>query len=229
MVVSLFKRPGNFSSRVIKCIRKFTYYFPRGFEDTLYHEWERGYKWAAHERWQALLNKTSFQNLLAERNYQQIAKLALAIEFRTNLLFSFEKMALRDAVKTDAGAKTFATGLFEYVYGAGSVQQRFEGFSEVVQSLPRKQTKVHSWPVLTVFGFIGDPLHHIFLKPRVTQAASISYGYDFQYKSFPNWDTYKSLLGFCKELKKSLAGLQPRDNIDIQSFIWVLGSDEYPW
>jgi hypothetical protein len=35
----------------------------------------------------------------------------VAIESRTNLLFSFEKMALRDAVRTGAGARLFAEGL----------------------------------------------------------------------------------------------------------------------
>jgi hypothetical protein len=33
------------------------------------------------------------------------------------LLFSFEKMALRDAVRSDAGPKRFAEGLFEFLYG----------------------------------------------------------------------------------------------------------------
>ena len=38
---------------------------------------------------------------------------AVAIEARTNLLFSFEKMALRDGIKSSAGARTFAQGLYD--------------------------------------------------------------------------------------------------------------------
>jgi hypothetical protein len=34
-------------------------------------------------------------------------------------LFSFEKMAIGDAVKSAAGAKAFATGLYEFPHGAG--------------------------------------------------------------------------------------------------------------
>ena len=46
--------------------------------------------------------------------------------------------------------------------------------------------------------------------------------------SKPNWDTYQSLLDFAALIKKDVAALKPQDMIDIQSFIWVLGSEEYP-
>jgi len=31
--------------------RKFLKYFPGGFADETYIDWERDYKWIAHERW----------------------------------------------------------------------------------------------------------------------------------------------------------------------------------
>ncbi|HSJ65503.1 MAG TPA: hypothetical protein VK922_16540 [Gemmatimonadaceae bacterium] len=46
-------------------------------------------------------------------------------------------------------------------------------------------------------------------------------------KSRPSWATYASVLEFAAVLRADLADLQPRDMIDIQSFIWVLGSAEY--
>jgi hypothetical protein len=54
---------------------------------------------------------------LFKKNYDEIALRAVKIETKTNLLFSFEKMALRDAVKPAEGAKAFAQGLFDYIYG----------------------------------------------------------------------------------------------------------------
>jgi hypothetical protein len=36
-----------------------------------------------------------------------------------------------------------------------------------------------------------------------------------------------SLLDFAGRVREDLADLKPRDLIDIQSFLWVLGSDEY--
>ena len=212
----------------MRCRKKFLYYFKKGFTDQTYLEWERDYKWQAHLAWEAQLDREKYRELLEKRQYTDIANTAVRIESRTNLLFSFEKMALRDAVKTPAGAKAFAHGLFNYIYGDASLQDRFEQFTEVLASLPRKQTRVLTWPLQTVFGFIGNPDEHIFLKPRVTRIAAEKYGYDFQYVSRPNWETYQSLLGFSEEIGADQADLNPRDQIDTQSFIWVMGSDEYP-
>jgi hypothetical protein len=210
-----------------RCKKKFLRYFPKGFVDEKYLQWERNYKWEAHVAWEKVLNKYAFLELIEGEKYNEIAKLAVNIETKTNLLFSFEKMALRDAVKSGRGAKAFALGLFDYVYGAGDFRDRFENFAETLDRLPRKQTRVRTWPLQTVFGFIADPKKHIFLKPRVTQIAAENYGYDFHYSSKPNWETYQSLLGFAKQVKKDNAELKPKDMIDLQSFIWVMGSDEY--
>jgi hypothetical protein len=79
----------------------------------------------------------------------------------------------------------------------------------------------------TVFGFIAQPDTHIFLKPTVTRLAAREYGFDFLYRSGPSWEPYSSLLAFADEIGRDLRDLRPRDFIDIQSFIWVLGSDEY--
>jgi len=211
-----------------RCRKKFLHYFKKGFSDATYISWERQYKLDAHFQFQQELNKQDYERLLQKENYSEIALKAVRIESRTNLLFSFEKMALRDAIKVSEGAKAFAHGLFDYVYGKDSLQQRFENFSKIVASLPRKQTRVHTWPLQTVFGFIANPQEHIFLKPRVTQIAAEKYQYDFQYRSKPNWETYKSLIDFAEQIRKDVADLQPQDYIDLQSFIWVLGSDEYP-
>ena len=97
----------------------------------------------------------------------------------------------------------------------------------MVATLPRKQTRVLTWPVLTVFGFIAQPDTHIFLKPIVTNIAAQTYGFEFQYHSRPSWSTYASLLEFATVIRRNLRDLRPRDMIDIQSFLWVLGSNEY--
>src|SRR3954471_2291434 len=134
---------------------KFLHHFPEGFRDPLYQDWERGYKWTAHERWTETLDQASFRKLLKVGKHREIAAQAVAIEARTNLLFSFEKMALRDGVKSPAGARTFAQGLYDFLHGTRDMEQRFTRWCEVVAGLPRRQTRVLTWPVVTVFGFIG--------------------------------------------------------------------------
>ena len=219
--------PTELTAQARRCRRRFLRSFPAGFRDETYLEWERDYKWQAHDQWCSLLRRALFQSLLDEGDYQGIARHAATIEARTNLLFSFEKMALRDAVRDRAGARIFAEGLWEFLYGEGSHQDRFDAWVEAVERLPRRGTRVLTWPMVSVWGFIALPERHVFLKPNVTQRAAREYGFDFHYESRPNWQTYVSLIEFAEQIREEQADLAPRDMIDLQSFIWVQGSDEY--
>jgi hypothetical protein len=210
-----------------RCRRKFLRYFPRGFRDDTFLAWERDYKWAAHRRWRRDLGPDVLTRLIAAEDYREIAARAVRIESGTNLLFSFEKMALRDAVRTPMGAMRFARGLYAYLHGAGRPSARFTEWCAVVAALPRRQTRVLTWPVATVFGFIAQPTRHMFLKPAVTRRAAAAYGVDFDYTSAPSWPTYASLLAFARRVRRDQQDLGPRDFIDAQSFIWVQGSEEY--
>jgi hypothetical protein len=216
------------SAGAIRCRKKFLRYFPGGFRDEKYDAWERGYKELAHEQWQEALGRRALQELLRGEKFVEIAAAAVRIESRTNLLFSFEKMALRDALKSPAGARRFAEGLDRFLYGKGALAGRFEAWCETIAGLPRRQTRVLTWPLVTVFGFLAQPETHFFLKPNVTRRAAGLYGFDFQYESKPSWKVYANLLQFAERLRSDLAGLRPRDMIDLQSFAWVQGSDEYP-
>jgi hypothetical protein len=212
-----------------KCRRKFLKFFPKGFRDETYLAWERDYKWETHQRWEAALNRDEFRRLLEKREYAEIAARAIRTEQRSrhSMIFSFEKMALRDAVRSSAGARIFAEGLYAFLHRAGEPQKKFENWRDAVASLPRKQTRVLTWPLVTVFGFIAQPDRHVFLKPMVTKIAARKYGFEFQYQSKPDWETYASLLEFAEIIRRDLRDLKPRDMIDLQSFVWVQGSDEY--
>jgi hypothetical protein len=217
----------KFFTSAQKCRNKFLRFFPKGFYDQKYLEWEREYKLQAHRQWNELLNKSVFRDLLKDGKFREIAARAVKIESRTNLLFSFEKMALRDALKKNVGARAFSEGLFYFLHGAGKIEQRFDLWCETLANLPRKQTRVLTWTTATVFGFIAQPETHIFLKPNTTRAAAGEYGFDFKYNSRPSWKVYANLLEFAEIIRRDLVDLKPRDMIDIQSFIWAIGSDEY--
>lgn len=216
------------AARAERCRRKFLRYFPGGFRDPTYLDWERGYKWNAHREWEAVLARGTFRRLLLQGRAADVAAHAVRIEARTNLLYSFEKMAVRDALRSAAATRAFASGLYDLLHGRGALPQRFERWMRVVGRLPRRRTRVLTWPVLTVFPFLAQPELHVFLKPMVTRAAAAAYGVELRYHSRPDWETYASLLAFAARLRRDLRDLRPRDLIDIQSFIWVQGSDEYP-
>jgi hypothetical protein len=210
--------------------RKFLRFFPDGFTDETYLAWERDYKWNAHVEFEDVLGQSQLRSLIRADAFVEAANRAVRIESRTNLLFSFEKMALRDAVRSPAGAKAFVTGLYGLLYRAGDPRRRFEAWIEAVGQLPRRQTRVLTWPVLTVFPFLARPEEHIFLKPNVTRCAAEQYEFDFVYHSRPEWETYASLIAFAEQIRRELRDMRPRgprDMIDIQSFIWVQGSEEY--
>lgn len=212
-----------------RCRRKFLRVFPGGFRDPTYLDWEREYKWDGHLAWEAALGPARFAQLLADGRHDEIAARAVRVESRVRhaMLFSFEKMALRDALKAVPAQRAFATGLYDFLHGTDAIEVRFERWVGVLGSLPRRQTRVVTWPVVTVFGFLAQPSRHFFLKPKVTRAAAAKYGFPLQYRSRPSWETYASVLELAGSVRSGLRDLRPRDMIDIQSFLWVQGSDEY--
>lgn len=142
-----------------RCRRKFLRFFPSGFGDETYISWEREYKWETHELWQQLLARDEFRRLLRARAFDEIAQRASRVEQRSRhpMIFSFEKMALRDAMKSKVGAQAFAEGLYHLLHSTSKLQNRFEHWIKTVAGLPRRQTRVLTWPVVTVFGFIAQP------------------------------------------------------------------------
>ncbi|MDP3618591.1 MAG: hypothetical protein Q8R63_02245 [Ramlibacter sp.] len=210
--------------------RKFELYYPNGFFDETYQISERSFKERAHLQWQEQLGPVAFRKLLARGEFRHIADTAVRIESNSNLLFSFERMALRDAVKTAAGARLFATELYAFLWGRGSPHRRFDDWVQALSELPRREARVVTWPLATVFGFLARPDRHLFLKPRATRKAARDYGFDFEYTPQPSWAVYRSLLTFAAILRRDLdkrPGFKARDMIDVQSFIWVLGAPEY--
>lgn len=210
-----------------KARHKFLRKFPAGFRDETYLAWERNYKWDAHREWIAALSRDAFHEQLREGAFVNIAAKAVKIEAGRSLLFSFEKMALRDAVRSETGARIFAEGLFDFLHGDKSPEQRFGDWVAAIEDLPRRQTRVLTWPLVTVFGFVAQPNRHIFLKPNTTREAARKLAFPFEYHSRPNWVTYQSYKALADTTRRHLRDLRPRDMIDIQSFLWVQGSDEY--
>ncbi|HEY9776294.1 MAG TPA: hypothetical protein V6C81_21205 [Planktothrix sp.] len=202
-------------------------FFPKGFRDQRYMEWEHDYKWAAHKLFESTLNQAEFAKLLERGDYFEIAKRALAVESRTTFLFSFEKMALRDALRTTAGAKTFAEGLYQLLYEPGSKKEKFVQWIIAVGDLPRIKSRVLSWPVLTIFPYLAQPNQHMIMKPSAMRFAADQLGFDLDYSSKPSYRTYERLMRFADVLKKEIADLKPRNYHDLQTFLWVIGSSEY--
>jgi hypothetical protein len=227
-VVASVQRTQKLNSRALtKHKKRFLKFFPNSFRDQQYIDWERTYKWEAHKLWNELLGQEEFKRLLHEREYTEIANRALRVEGKCNFLFSFEKMALRDGVRTTDGAYNFAQGLYNLLHERGSRKEKFIEWIVAISKLPRIKSRVCSWPVVTFFPFIAQPTKYIILKPTAMITAARELGYDLDYSSKPSFRTYESLLDFAELTRGGIADLKPKDYHDIQSFLWVIGSCEY--
>jgi hypothetical protein len=63
----------------------------------------------------------------------------------------------------------------------------------------------------------------MFMKPAVCQLVAASVGVALNYQALPNWLTYTKLGETAKTVEQRLAAvdINPRDGIDIQSFMYV--------
>lgn len=207
--------------------KRFLKFFPNSFQDQRYIDWERTYKWNAHELFQENLSRKKFKELMQGRNYDEIAARALQVEGKCNFIFSFQKMALRDGIKAPGGACIFAEGLWSVLYEKGPLKPRFIQWLMALNDLPRKKSRVLTWPVATFFPFIAQPTKHIILKPTAMKAAAAELKFDLDYSATPGFGTYERLLQFAELTREAIADLEPQDYHDIQSFLWTIGSDEY--
>ena len=78
----------------------------------------------------------------------------------------------------------------------------------------------------TYLPFLWRPETHMFLKPEVTKDFALRVGHRFaaDYEARLETTVYESLLDLVSRTAAELADLKPRDRIDVQSFIWVIGS-----
>ena len=84
------------------------------------------------------------------------------------------------------------------------------------------------WTVVTYLPFLWRPDVHMFLKPEITKlfADRVGHEFAFQYRANLDLEVYRSLLDLAARTNDAIRALEPRDQIDVQSFIWVVGA--YP-
>lgn len=203
-------------------IQFFREQFPEGFYGDKYREHEREYKDKAHSLAQELLNRDTLGELLESHSYTEIAKRALKIVNATNLIFPNEKMALKDGLAEPAAQKAFSKALFSLLYGEESLELRFIAFAKVLEDIDAAK-----WTTATYYLFIVHPSKYMFVKPTITQYSSELCGFEVNYKPQLNWITYKSVLDFSEYLFSAISELQPRDMIDVQSFMWCIAPGTY--
>ena len=193
---------------------RFLKLFPDGFHSSSYAERERTYKLAA----KAKLDETApLEKALTGTGFGEAI---LSVYRATNLLSPFEKTRLQGVLRgpnADSviqAAAAFAKDGDEHSLGR-------------LDSVLKPHDAVAIWTVATYLPFLWRPDKHMFLKPEVTRDYAERVGHPFAliYEARLNYGVYASLLDLAERTSRELADLEPRDRIDIQSFIWVVEKD----
>ena len=200
-------------------IERFMANYPGGFEDTGFIKATRdanvlGYKHCTH-----LLSQEEMSRLIEEGGFGAVCDRARHIESTTNLLTKSERKALHDALELPACQKLFSLALLNLLYGTETDEARFKQFLRMLGIL-----HLNKWPFATLFSFIRHPQHHAFIKPTAIQKAAKALCWRINYKPEPNWKTYDAILRLYSYVRTNLLeeGLMPRDQCDVQSFIWSI-------
>lgn len=191
---------------------RFLSFFPDGFRDENYRIGERDYKDRART---ALVNAAPIERAVG-------ADGVLAADCRkgvmTNLLSQFEAARLNELLGSSQGAEFLrAAADFTVRPDQGSLNRMKKAIS------PHGAV---SWPLVTYLPFLWSPAEHMFLKPAATLDFATRVGDKFSrtYEADLRIEVYHDLLELADDTFRSISDLAPQDRIDVQSFIWVVGS-----
>lgn len=192
-------------------VKFFRRHFPNGFEDDQYREAERDYKWNAKR----LLDESV--PLASAPQNDGVGEAVLRTFNRTNLLSPFELIRVRKVLKSNQG-ESFVQGAAEFA--AGDMEAGLRTMASAA-----KAHDAAKWTVVTYLPFLWKPDTHMFLKPEVTKLFADRVGHEFalRYRADLDIEVYRCLLDLVACTRRAIKELQPRDNIDLQSFVWVVG------
>ncbi len=198
-------------------LTRFRSFFPDGFQSAHFDKSERAYKLEAKRRLdeQAPLDKA--------RTGTGYGEAVLAAFRGTNLLSPYEKTRLQPLLRgPDADIFVQAAARFT----TGDIEQALATMNAVLA-----RHDCAKWTVVTYLPFLWRPEEHMFLKPVVTGDFAARVGHPFVHDYQPALDpaVYSSLLDLTETTRGNTLMLNPRDNIDLQSFIWVVGEYREEW
>lgn len=212
-----------FQAQFDTMVARFRRVFPLGFLDPNFGPWERDYKLRAVTFAQEEFAADRLAALFAEERHDRVFEVVLAAVAKTNLIHPrWERSKL---AALDAGARReVAAGLFEFLHGDAPYPERLERFGSILG-----EYGVGKWTIASYLGFIYAPEERPFVKPQAVQYAANALHRDLHYDSRPNARTYEAVIRLHTDVRAELGkvGLEPRDMIDVQTFLWVGSSMGY--
>lgn len=192
---------------------RFLRLFPEGFAGAAFCTHERDYKVAASNYLKEALPLSAAIKASAS-DWEPIAR----AYSKTNMLSKFEHARTRDVLKSNDGAA------FIQATAALASGDTAPALAEIGRIF--KPHGPASWPAATYLPFLWRPEVHMFLKPQVTLDFAERTGHPFFHAYDPKLkaSVYIELLQLAAEAASQLKELKPRDMLDVQSFIWIVGA-----
>ena len=190
---------------------RFLKFFPNGFCSDGFASQERDYKVAAKSKLDASAPLTE------ALSGDGFGEAVLSAFQATNMLSRFEKARIAELLRgRDADAFVQAAARF----ARDGTEAELTGLQRVLQC-----HGCDNWTFATYLPFLWRPETHMYLKPEVTKEYATRVGHPLAslYRPQLEFEVYASLLNLADQTAKELSDLEPRDRIDIQSFIWVVG------
>lgn len=208
-------------------VRWFETLFPGGFAGEKFVSDERGapeakgkkgYKTAAIKLAQEQLSPARLASATPEETFEVSKKL---LGF-TNLVFPLEGPIPFTSMKEEDRA-AFVAALGELLHGEGAYGPRFEKFASSVRIWDAEgQGRKVTWPLATLLQALYAPAQHSFVKPTVFEQQALILNLTADKHAPVTSTAYERFLEVARKTSERLtaAGHQPRDLMDVYSFIW---------
>ncbi len=122
----------------------------------------------------------------------------------------------------EADRSAFVAALRDLLHGSGDAGDRFDRFVSTIKLEDGKgAAKRPTWPMTTVFAALVHPTEHVCVKPTVFQKQAALLKVVLDYQPLPTAAVYSRFLTMVRKTEAALvgAGQQPRDLVDVASFI----------
>jgi hypothetical protein len=195
---------------------RFLAVYPGGFEDPAYEARERAPTLEA----KAILEAGApVEDAATGSGYGEAA---LAAFCATRLFSPFERARLAVVLRGRAADK-FIRAAAWFTIGDGD---RKAALAEMERML--KPQEAAKWTVASFLPFLWRPEAHMFLRPEATKDFAVRVGHRFAADCEPRLrlEVYESLLDLAEQTQGAIEDMGPRDRIDVQAFIGVVGEHD---
>ena len=200
-------------------VERFNSLFPGGFQGEAFAV-ERGNATTAASREGAIeLAKTALSKdaLTDEAGYDRAA----AVLTDSKLIQPMEGSIAIKSMPAEH-RMGFAAALRNLLHGSGDFEGRFDALVSAVKLVkPDGEAKRPSWPFVTLFGGVHAPKEHVFVKPKLLLEQAAILGVQVDYDPLPSGKAYGQIQELLRTVEGKLraAGLQPRDLMDVSTFV----------